>query len=99
MTWDRWTWLLIAVVRRESFFDRRVGVLLIEDLLLAWTAAIILVTYSRLGLVVLFVQVGLTILIGTGPKKTDRPGAILRILAPENLKSGELRAPYGPPGA
>jgi O-antigen ligase len=78
-------WLLVAAVRRESVFNRRLGAFLIEDALLVWTAAIMMLTFSRTGLVILFLQVGLTILVGSGRKGADRSGLFARLLAPENL--------------
>jgi O-antigen ligase len=78
-------WLLVGFVRRRSFFRRRLGPFLIEDGLLAWTIGIMILTFSRTGLVILFLQLGLTILIGTGRRGSERPGALARLLSSENL--------------
>ncbi len=55
-------WLLTAVFRRFSLFRWRLGKWQTEDFLLVWAVGILILTYSRGGLVILFVLLGLSFL-------------------------------------
>lgn len=74
-------WLLTAVITRRSFFARRLGRFLVEDGLLVWTVAVMLLTFSRTGLVILMVQAGLAILMGSG-QRVERGRGLARLLGP-----------------
>ena len=55
-------WLLTAVFRRFSLFRWRLGKWQAEDFLLVWAVGILILTYSRGGLVILFVLLGVSFL-------------------------------------
>ncbi|GAB4578747.1 MAG: hypothetical protein Fur0022_14830 [Anaerolineales bacterium] len=54
-------WLLAAVFQRKSVFGRW-RKLILEDILLVWSVGILILTYSRGGVVILFVLLGLSFL-------------------------------------
>jgi O-antigen ligase len=55
-------WLLAAVFRRRSAFGWRFRGVQVEDVLLVWGVGILILTYSRGGVVILFVLLGLSFL-------------------------------------
>lgn len=77
-------WLLTSAIRRKTFFRRRFKQLMVEDVLLVWTIGILVLTFSRTGLVILFLLLGLTILLGTQRKVSGKYPA-LNILSAGNF--------------
>ena len=73
-------WLMTAIVRRDSFFQWRFKWLILEDILFAWSTGIMVLTFSRIGLVILFVLIGITIMVGT-QRKTDSKNIVARTLS------------------
>ncbi len=78
-------WLLSGVIQRVSVFSRRWRGLIVEDGLLLWTTAVLLLTFSRTGLVILFVLLAVTVLAGRGAQEEPHPGWAARLLSGRNF--------------
>ncbi len=73
-------WLMTSVIRRRSFFNWRINFLIVEDIMLLWATGIMVLTFSRTGLVILFLLLGITMLIGT-QRDIDSKNPLLRTLS------------------
>ncbi|NUM43956.1 MAG: O-antigen ligase family protein [Anaerolineales bacterium] len=67
-------WVLAAVFRRQSVFAWRFRGMQVEDGLLLWSVAILILTYSRGGVVILFGLLGLSFLGWQGERARRRQG-------------------------
>lgn len=77
-------WLLTSAIRRRSVFDRQFRGLLVEDVLLLWSTGILVLTFSRTGLVILFVLLAITVLVGAQRRDESKTGR-LRLLSAGNF--------------
>ena len=82
-------WLLTAVIRRRSFFKRKIKQLIVEDVMLVWALAMMVLTFSRTGLAILFVLLGITILVGTQRRVVSRNWVV------NALSAGKFRQRVG----
>lgn len=72
-------WLFAAVTRNYTVFRWRWGRLTVEALLLVWSTIVLTFTFSRAGLLLLFVQLGLAFLLVGGQVVNDLSPRLSRV--------------------
>ncbi|HLF91172.1 MAG TPA: O-antigen ligase family protein [Anaerolineales bacterium] len=83
-------WLLTSVFRRHSVFPWRFRGVQGEDLMLVWAVGVLILTYSRGGVVILFALLGLSFMGWRAKKRMGAPRSWVSLLKRASLAGGVM---------